>query len=108
MILEVGCCVDMYTDLCVFSDKTLKHHQPLTHALTVGGYSAKLAGLIGFIAAFDMFIDSCVRGSQIAGLNKKNSRQRAKHCSVSAIIGSVHMEKALSSLPIIQPYIYLY
>ena len=32
----------------------------------------------------------CVRGLQIAGLNNRNSKQIAKYCSVSAILGSLH------------------
>ena len=87
VILEVGCCFDMYMDLC-FSEKMLKY-QPLTHALTVGGYSTKLVVLI--YGSLGHVHRLCVRGLQIAGLNKKNSKQIAKYCSVSAIIGSLHI-----------------
>ena len=41
------------------------------------------------MVALDMFIDSVLEGLQIAGLNKKNSKQIAKYCSVSAVIGSL-------------------
>ena len=82
VILEVGCCFDLYMDLC-FSEKMLKY-QPLIHALTIGGYSTKLVGLI--YGSLGHVHRLCVRGLQIAGLNKKISKQISKYCSVSAII----------------------
>jgi hypothetical protein len=89
VFLEVGCCFDLYMDLC-FSEKKLKQaYQPLIHALTVGGYSTNLVGLI--YCSLGHVHRHCVRGMQIAGLNKKISKQIAKYCSVSAIIGSLHV-----------------
>lgn len=87
LILEVGCCFDLYMDLC-FSEKMLKY-QSLTNALAVCGYRIKLIILI--FGSLGHVHRLCVRGLQIAGLSKKTSKQTARYCSVSAIIGSLHV-----------------
>ena len=91
----------MYMDLC-FSEIFLKH-QPLIHALTVGGYSTKRVGLIYGNLGHRL----CVRGLQIDGLNKEDSKQIAKYCSVSAIIGRLHIQRRCRHLPLIYLY-YIY
>ncbi|ROL54696.1 Endothelin-converting enzyme-like 1 [Anabarilius grahami] len=97
LILEVGCCFDLYVDLC-FSEKMLKY-QALSNALAVCGYRTKLIilifGSLGYVHRL------CVRGLQIAGLSKKTSKQTARYCSVSNYRQSACLEKTMSSLSIV-------
>lgn len=65
LILEIGCCFDLYMDMC-FSEKILKY-QPLTNALTLCGYNTKLIvliyGILGHVHRL------CVRGTLNKQLN---------------------------------------
>ena len=86
-----GCC-----EVCVLNWHSLGGHlRPMrfigmsVHALTESGYKTSMGALI--YGSLGHVHKLCVRGLQIAGLNKSKAKQLAKYCSISAVIGSLHI-----------------
>ena len=82
VILEVGCCFD--TDLC-FTEKINKI--PAIVTCVDSGWLQHKTWTLGNLERVHRL------KLQIAGLNKKDSKQIAKYCSVLAVIGSLHIWK---------------
>ena len=85
MVLEIGCVYDGYMDM-TFNDKMTKY-QPLLTKITSLRYSCRLIvlifGSLGHVHRLTM------SGLRLAGLTKGKSKQLARFCSVSAVIGSL-------------------
>ena len=94
-VLGIGCCIDAYMDLSL-TDKLLKYqpllnaltqcrYQPLLNALTQCSCNCKLIALI--YGSLGHAPGICVRGLQMVGLNKRESKdpKLARYCSAPAV-----------------------
>ncbi len=86
-IIDVGCCFDLYMDTCYYS-KVLKY-QPLLECILQLGYECTLVVLVS--GSLVQVHRNVVRGLQLGGMQKRGAKKLAKFCSVSAIIGSMHI-----------------
>ena len=84
-MVEVGCVFDLYMDQA-FQEKYLKY-QPLLQIITTFGYTCRYSVLI--FGSLGHVHKCTTRGLRIAGMARKKTKQIAKYCSVSAIIGSL-------------------
>ena len=85
VVLEVACVYDLYMDIA-FLDKLTKY-QPIVAKMRDLGYTCKMVVLI--FGSLGHVHKLSVSGLRLAGLSKRQSKQLAKFCSVSAAIGSL-------------------
>ena len=85
LLLEIGCVHDLYMDMA-FNDKILKY-QPILAKLSDLGYQCKLVVLI--FGSLGLVHNLVFSGLRLAGLSSRKSKQLAKFCSISAVIGSL-------------------
>ena len=81
LVLEVGCVYDLYMDTAFFEKNT----KPLLAKISDLGceFVALIFGSLGHVHKLT------ISGLRLAGLPKGKSKQLAKFCSISAVIGSL-------------------
>ena len=85
LLLEIGCVFDLYMEMA-FNDKILKY-QPILEILRDLGYQCKL--IVFIFGSLGHVHNRVFSGLRLAGLSSRKSKQLAKFCSISAVIGSL-------------------
>ena len=85
LLLEIGCVYDLYMDIA-FNNKIMKY-QPILAKLSELGFQCKLVVLI--FCGLGHVHNLVFSGLRLAGLSSRKTKQLAKFCSISAVIGSL-------------------